>query len=63
MAKKTTKVRPWTKDDIRLLKMLARERATTAAAARKLKRTVRGTYQKAVHLGVRLAGFQRKKKA
>jgi hypothetical protein len=35
------------------------EKATTAAAARKLKRTVRGTYQKAVKLGVRLAGFQR----
>jgi hypothetical protein len=63
MAKKTKKAQAWSKEDVQLLKMLAREKATTATAARKLKRTVRGTYQKAVNLGVRLAGFQRKKKA
>jgi hypothetical protein len=58
MAKKTRKARPWCKEDVSMLKMLAREKATTAAAARKLKRTIRGTYQKAVKLGVRLSGFQ-----
>jgi hypothetical protein len=59
MAKKARQARPWNKEDVSMLKMLAREKATTVAAARKLKRTVRGTYQKAVKLGVRLAGFQR----
>jgi hypothetical protein len=62
MAKKTTKARPWTKDDISTLKAMAREKAKTSVIARKLKRTVRGTYQKAVKLGVKLAGSQRKKK-
>jgi hypothetical protein len=35
---KTTKVRPWTKDDVRTLKTLAREKTKTTVIARKLKR-------------------------
>jgi hypothetical protein len=56
MAKKTTKLRPWTKEDVRTLKMLAREKAKTTVIARKLKRSVGATYQKARALGVTLGG-------
>ena len=59
--KKMTKSRPWTKEDISMLKTLARQREKTRAIARQLKRTVRGTYQKAVKLGVKLVGSQKKK--
>jgi hypothetical protein len=37
MAKK--KLRPWTKEDVRTLKTLAREKTKTTVIARKLKRT------------------------
>jgi len=54
MAKKTLKLRAWTKDDIRMLKGLVREKRKTAVIARKLKRTVGATYQQAHKLGVSL---------
>jgi hypothetical protein len=64
MAKKaTTKLRPWTKEDVRTLKTLARQRTKTTVIARKLKRTVGATYQKARALGVTLGEGQRKKRA
>jgi hypothetical protein len=64
MAKKaTTKLRPWTKEDVRTLKMLAREKTKTTVIARKLKRTVGATYQKARALGVTLGGGRGKKRA
>ena len=56
------KLRPWTKEDIRTLKKLAREKIKTSVIARKLKRTVGATYQKAMHLGVTF-GARRKKKS
>ena len=62
MAKKT-KVQPWTKDDVKTLKTLAREKTKTTVIARKLKRTERATYQKAAALGVRLALTRKKKRA
>jgi hypothetical protein len=62
MAKKATKLRLWTKEDIRSLKTLAREKTKTTVIARKLKRSVGATYQKAKGLGVTL-GAGRKKKA
>jgi hypothetical protein len=52
MAKKATKRREWTKEDVRMLKTLAREGTKTTAIARKLKRTVGATYQQASKLGV-----------
>jgi hypothetical protein len=52
MAKKTTKHRPWTKEDLRTLKTLAREKVKTTAIARKLKRSVSATYQFASKHGV-----------
>jgi hypothetical protein len=54
MAKKTLKLRAWTKDDVRMLKSLAREKTKTTVIARKLKRTVGATYQQAHKLGVSL---------
>jgi hypothetical protein len=64
MAKKaTTRLRPWTREDVRTLKTLARERTKTTVIARKLKRTVGATYQKARALGVTLGEGQRKKRA
>jgi SPX domain protein involved in polyphosphate accumulation len=54
MAKKATKLRPWTKEDIRTLKTLTREKVKTTVIARKLKRSVQATYQKTSALGVTL---------
>jgi hypothetical protein len=54
MAKTAVKLRSWTKEDIRVLKTLARENKKTTAIARTLKRSVGATYQKASQLGVTL---------
>ena len=54
MAKKVVKRQPWTKEDIRTLKTLAREKKKTTTIARTLKRTVGATYQQASKLGVAL---------
>jgi hypothetical protein len=59
-AKKATKIRPWTKDDVRMLKTLGRERQSAGIIARKLKRSVAATYAKASALGVTV-GVPRKK--
>ena len=61
MAKKTTKPRAWTKDDVRTLKTLAREKAKTTVIARQLKRSVGATHQKAMRLGVTLGEVEEKK--
>jgi hypothetical protein len=55
MAKKTKKRREWTKQDIRDLKALARQKTGTSKIARSLKRTPRATAQKAYSLGVSLS--------
>ena len=60
MAKKTTKIRPWTKEDVRMLKTLAREKVKTTVIARKLKRSFGATHQKAMRLGVKLGTSQKK---
>jgi hypothetical protein len=62
MAKKITRSRPWTEEDVRTLKTLAREQTKTTVIARKLKRTERATYQKALALGVTLGDGRKKKK-
>jgi hypothetical protein len=54
VTKKTTKLRPWTKEDVWTLKTLAREKAKTSVIARELKRSERATYQKAAVLGLTL---------
>jgi hypothetical protein len=60
MAKKP---RPWTKEDVQVLKALVRDKTKTSVVARKLKRTASATRQKAGALGVKLAGSQRTIKA
>jgi len=62
MAKKTTKPRPWTKDDIQMLKTLVREKTKTSVVARNLKRSPTATRQKASALDVKLAGSQKSTK-
>ena len=59
-AKKTAKIRPWTKEDVQMLKTLAREKTKTMVIARKLKRTLGATHQKAMRLGVALGGGRKK---
>jgi hypothetical protein len=62
MAKKTTKLRPWTKEDVRTMRALAREKVKTSVIARKLKRSIGATYQQASKHGVTLGASQRKRK-
>jgi hypothetical protein len=63
MAKKVVKQRDWTKEDVRTLKTLAREKTKTTVIARKLKRSVGATYQKARALGVTLGGGRKRRGA
>lgn len=49
-----SKRRSWTKDDVRELKSLAKQKLPTAKIARALKRTEGATRQKAYSLGVSL---------
>ena len=58
MAKKA--LSPWTKEDVRTLKTLAREKTKTTVIARKLKRSLGATHQKAMRLGVTLGGGRSK---
>jgi hypothetical protein len=51
---KTVKRREWTKDDVRELKSLARQKTPVAKIAKSLKRTPGATQQKAFTLGVSL---------
>ena len=54
MAKKRSRRREWTKDDVRELKTLARQKMPARKIARSLKRTEGATRQKAFSLGVSL---------
>jgi hypothetical protein len=63
MAKKITKLRPWTKEDVRTLKMLARAKVKASVIARKLKRSYNATRLKASALGVSLGGGPGRKRA
>jgi hypothetical protein len=58
----TKKPRPWSKEDVRLLKALVREKTKTTVVARKLNRTEGATRQKASVLGVKLTGASRRKR-
>jgi hypothetical protein len=48
MAKKITRSRPWTKEELRILKKLARKQTKTTVIAQKLKRSVAAVYLRAV---------------
>jgi hypothetical protein len=54
MAKKATKWRPWTAEQVRTLKSLARKKTPAARIARTLKRTESATRQKAFSMGLSL---------
>ena len=60
MAKKTMNRQPWTKEDIRMLESMVREKTKTNLIARRLKRSVAATYQKAMRLGVTMRARGRK---
>jgi hypothetical protein len=60
---KAAKLRPWTKEDFRILKTLARERVKTAFIASKLKRTEGATRQQAFKHGVSLGRGRKKRRA
>ena len=63
MAKTTKRPQPWSKEDVRMLKTLVREKTKTSVVASKLKRTEAATRQKARVIGVKLVGaLQRKRK-
>jgi hypothetical protein len=57
------RLRPWTREDVQALKTMAREKTKTSVIARKLKRTLTATRQKATALGVKLAGSQRRRRS
>ena len=61
MAKKVKRTRPWTKDEVRMLKVLAREKTKTTVIARKLKRSVAAVYLRAAKLAVPLGGGRKKR--
>jgi len=61
MAKEVTRSRPWTKEEVRMLKVLSREKTKTTVIARKLKRSVAAVYLRA--LAVALGGGRRRKGA
>lgn len=54
MAKKATKRRPWTKDDVRQMKSMAKQKTPTVKIAKSLKRTPSAVAQKAFTLGLSL---------
>jgi hypothetical protein len=55
MGKKITRSRPWTKEEVRMLRSLAREKTKTVIA-RKLKRSVDAVYRLGSKLGMVLGG-------
>jgi hypothetical protein len=61
MATKLTKRQPWTKEDIRMLTSMVRDKTKTTVIARKLKRSVAATYQKAMRLGVTMGDGRKKR--
>ena len=62
MAKEITRSRPWTKEELRMLKTLAGLQTKTTVIARKLKRSVVATQHKASALGVTLGGGRGRKR-
>jgi hypothetical protein len=63
MAKKVTRIRPWTKEEVRMLKSLTREKTKTTVIARKLKLSVAAVYLRASKLAVMLGGGRGRKGA
>jgi hypothetical protein len=62
MAKKTKRSRPWSREDVQMLKTMVREKSKTSFIARKLKRTPTATRQKAASLDVKLVGASQRRR-
>jgi len=61
MARKAAKRREWTKEDVHMLKTLARDRVKTSVIARRLRRTIGATRNKAFLLGLSFGGSRKKR--
>jgi hypothetical protein len=61
MAKAKRRVKAWSKDDVRMLKALAKAKLSGSQIAKKLKRTPGAVAQKAMKLKVRFRSIKRKK--
>jgi hypothetical protein len=61
-AKTKIKRRPWSKEDIRELKSLARSKVSAAKIAKQFKRTLPALRQKAMNLGISLDSRPRRKR-
>ena len=61
MGKRITQSRPWTKEEVRMMRSLAREKTKTTVIARKLKRSVSAVYLRASKLAVMLGGGRKKR--
>jgi len=55
-------VRAWTKDDIKTLRSIAKERLSGKQAAKQLRRTPGAVAQKAMLLGIRFRSVNRKRR-
>jgi hypothetical protein len=62
MAKKKRVVRPWSKEDVKSLRALAKARLSGPQLAKKLRRTRSAVAQKAMALGVRFRSINRKRR-
>jgi polysaccharide deacetylase 2 family uncharacterized protein YibQ len=61
-SKTKIKRRPWSKEDIRELKSLARSKVSAAKIAKQFKRTLPALRQKAMNLGISLDSRARRKR-
>ena len=62
MAKKKRVLRPWSKEDVKSLRALAKARLSGPQLAKKLRRTRSAVAQKAMALGVRFRSINRKRR-
>jgi hypothetical protein len=63
MPRKSIKRRPWSDQDVRELKRLAKAKVPAAQIARKFKRTEGALRQKALHLGVSLNSRSKRRRS
>ncbi len=55
-------VRAWTKDDVKVLRGIAKDRLSGTEAAKRLRRTPGAVAQKAMILGIRFRSINRKRR-
>jgi hypothetical protein len=62
MAKAKRRVKAWSREDVKNLRVFAKERLSGTQTAKKLRRTRGAVAQKAMQLGVRFRSIRRKSK-